>query len=311
MLATKESIPKLVKSSEVSRYSPGRVVCSSVEMGWKYIQVTRVIYDSEYLASSPRPATPDHSLVMMDTGSFSGQISYNQGCYRPYNITKYDWIIGQAFENQIDGFGELIQDDKQECAALLIHISPKFISKVAEEVAGIDGNRIELRHQVGIHDPLMTQIANALKVQLIQSDLYGNIFAETAAHLLAAHLLQKYSTYNKKLPKVKERIGKRLSTILEYIHANLHEDISIESLANISYMSPYYFIRWFKKQSGETPYQFILRQRMDRAKQLLINTDKPVIEIASETGYGYSCNFSNAFKQYTGITPKSFRNSNQ
>lgn len=307
MLAKKKVAPDVVDSGEVARYSPGRVELSSKDRGWANLLVTRVVHDAQYLVSSPQPATPDHCLVMLDAGGLKGQLSYNQGRYRPCNLIKGDWIIGQAYENAIDLSGEILLDSEKEFATLVIHLSPKILAVVAEDMVGVDQDKIELKHQVNVRDPLMAQIADLFKNQLYREDRYGKVYAETASHLLAAHLLQNYCLNPGAMPEVKGRLGKRMARVLEYIQENLHEEISIESMANVAHMSPFYFIRCFKKQVGKTPYQFIVQRRMEKAKYLLRNTNKPVIEIASETGYGYACNFSNAFKHYTGMTPNRYR----
>lgn len=310
MLSDKKVIPKLIDSGELSLYSPCQVQLSSKDRGWKNILLTRFVHDAQYLVSSPRPATPDHSIVMLDAGAMKGQFSYNQGRYRPCNMHKGDWIIGQAFENHFDGFGDIQQDKGQEFATLVIHLSPKLLAVVAADVMGIDNDKIELIHQINVRDPLMTQIANVLKGQLYHGNIYGEVYAETAAHMLAAHLLQNYCVQRKRLPEVKGRIsGNRMGKVLDYIHENLHEEISIESIAKVAHMSPFYFIKLFKKHLGQTPYQFIVHQRMEKAKHLLRNTNRPVIQIALETGYSYACNFSNAFKQSTGMSPINYRKS--
>jgi AraC family transcriptional regulator len=308
VLAKKEIIPKFVNSGELYHYSSGQVELSSKESNWNHLLVTRFVYDSQYLTSSPWPATPDHSIIMLDAGEMQGWFSYNQGRYRSCEFAKGDWIIGQAFENHLDVFGDILREKGHEFAMLVIHLSPKLLAETAEELTGIDGDKIELRHQINVRDPLMAQIANVLKHQIYKGDLYGKLYAETAAHLLAVHLLQNYCVHGLLPPKINGRLGNRLGKVLDYVQDNLHAEISIEGLSNVAHMSPYYFIKWFKKQLGETPYQFIMRRRMEKAKHLLKSTEYPLKEIASEIGYGYACNFSNAFKQHTGMTPIGYRN---
>lgn len=135
MLSDKKVIPKLVDSGELPLYSPCQVQLSSKDRGWKNILLTRFVHDAQYFVSSPRPATPDHSIVMLDAGAIKGQFSYNQGRYRPCNML--DWIIGQAFESHFDGFGDIQRDKGQEFATLVIHLSPKLLAMVAADVVGI------------------------------------------------------------------------------------------------------------------------------------------------------------------------------
>lgn len=63
----------------------------------------------------------------------------------------------------------------------------------------------------------------------------------------------------------------------------------------------------FKKETGTSVYDFLIRTRMEKAKELLIQTDKKIYEIADMVGYGYSQHFSNSFKKYFDCTISEFR----
>lgn len=297
-------VPNLVDSTELGQYSPARVELSSKDKGWKGLLLTRYIYANRRVDSSPRPATQDHAMLLVDAGEQQGEYTYNHSRWRPYSMRKGDWAIGQAYENHFDWRGEAVSGHDNEVATITIHLSPKLLSQVATEVVGIDGNRIELLHQTNIRDPLISQLAVAIKAEIRRDGLYGQLFAETISLVLAAHLLKNYCTQHYRIQEIKGKLlAKRLRPVLDYIHAHLHQEITIDVMARLAYLSPYYFARVFKKSTGETPYQFILRERMEKAMYLLRNTDKLVTQIAADVGYSYLSNFSSAFKQSTGMTP--------
>lgn len=72
-------------------------------------------------------------------------------------------------------------------------------------------------------------------------------------------------------------------------------------------MSQFHFGRLFKQSLSLSPYQYLLQQRVERAKQLLQQTNKPVMEIALECGFNSHSHLGRKFRQLTGITPKAYR----
>lgn len=96
-------------------------------------------------------------------------------------------------------------------------------------------------------------------------------------------------------------------TIL-YIKNNYKNTISLSDLASHVRLSPFYFSRIFKKQTSYSPYEYILKTRIDKAKELLKKTNMTVLEIAYATGFNDGSNFINKFHKRSGFTPKEFRN---
>ena len=85
------------------------------------------------------------------------------------------------------------------------------------------------------------------------------------------------------------------------------EEITVEQLAKLSRMSKYHFIRVFRSLTGDTPYRYLLLYRIDRSKQLLLDTHMTVQEIADACGFSSSKNYIAAFRSCTGLTPGKFR----
>lgn len=92
-----------------------------------------------------------------------------------------------------------------------------------------------------------------------------------------------------------------------YIEEHLAEKIYVEELANLSYMNEQYFMRVFKKTTGQSVTEYITGRRMQIAADLLRNTDKTVSFIAGATGSGDDSYFTKVFKKYSGYTPKEYR----
>lgn len=93
----------------------------------------------------------------------------------------------------------------------------------------------------------------------------------------------------------------------EYINAHLEDDISLDDISGYVYLSPIYFSRYFKKCTGENFSSYLIRKRIEKAKELLSETNLKVYQIGEKTGFGSIYYFNRVFKQYTGLTPNEYR----
>ena len=96
----------------------------------------------------------------------------------------------------------------------------------------------------------------------------------------------------------------------EYIHENYNKDLSVETLASIVYLTPDYLSRLFKKATGKSLSQYIRQYRMERARELLLHTNKKVIQIGIDVGYSNYSYFCQSFREYYGASPEKYRQEN-
>lgn len=104
-----------------------------------------------------------------------------------------------------------------------------------------------------------------------------------------------------------KQFTRELGKAVSYMRQHFMQEITIEELAGCVSVSPYHFIRLFKKQYGITPHQYLLAMRLDCARFYLRSGDKTVKEIAFSCGFQSENNFCVAFKKQTGITPTNYR----
>ncbi len=101
------------------------------------------------------------------------------------------------------------------------------------------------------------------------------------------------------------------ATIIEetisYINENISSQLTLETLAERASLSPFYFTRIFKKETGFSPYQYVLYARINYAKFLLKNTETPVKEISFLCGFTSESRFCTSFKQWVNTTPTIYR----
>lgn len=98
-----------------------------------------------------------------------------------------------------------------------------------------------------------------------------------------------------------------LRRVLERIEAGLAEDHSLERLSAEAGLNASHFSRAFKQSMGVSPHRHLVRRRIERARELLMATDLPILHVALEVGYGSQSHFTTAFRKATGITPRRYR----
>jgi AraC family transcriptional regulator len=99
----------------------------------------------------------------------------------------------------------------------------------------------------------------------------------------------------------------RAARTQELVEANLSREISLGELARAAGLSRFHFLRSFKRSTGETPYQYVLRRRIETAQTMLREQSPSVEAIAAAVGFSSSTRFIRAFRLKTGITPGAYR----
>lgn len=98
-----------------------------------------------------------------------------------------------------------------------------------------------------------------------------------------------------------------LKNVIHYINDNITEKIEIQQLTEMTKWSHHHFIRTFTKYINQTPYQYILKKKIEKAKAIICESDTSLSIIAIDVGFSSYSNFCNAFKKETGKTPEMFR----
>lgn len=105
----------------------------------------------------------------------------------------------------------------------------------------------------------------------------------------------------------KERKNTALANSIKYyLEAHHSEDISLDSLSSSMYISPTYMSKLFKQETGDSPINYLISVRMEKAKELLTNQELTIKEVATSVGYQDAYHFSKLFKKWTGTSPREF-----
>ena len=189
---------------------------------------------------------------------------------------------------------------------LAVMIEPRFLEQIA-----IESNfpsSVELVRSFKQRDRTFELIIQSMQTEIQQANWGSQIYLDALANLLAVHLLRNYTTAQPQPRKIQGLGHARLNQVLNYIEAHLEQEIQLADLAQIAELSQSHFTILFKRSLHLTPWQYILQQRIERAKPLLKQRDRSLSTIALQCGFNSQSHFTQQFRKLTGLTPNVYRN---
>ena len=189
-------------------------------------------------------------------------------------------------------------------------LEPAFLHKVAEEIFDIPALELQLKAVNKQHDPLITDVANMLSREALNSDSASSLLAESAATQLAVHLVRHYTER-----PLQERLGRparphrAVVRASEYIHDNYARGLRLADIAEAAHLSPFHLIRLFRQSTGKTPHQYLIQVRVNKARSLLSAGagSGSLADVAAAVGFVDQSHLTRHFKRVLGLTPKQLR----
>jgi transcriptional regulator GlxA family with amidase domain len=100
---------------------------------------------------------------------------------------------------------------------------------------------------------------------------------------------------------------RRVRRVREYVEVHFGESIDLSQLAGVAGLSVHHFARQFKQSAGVTPHLYLTQKRVERAREMLVQTDLSLAEIANAVGFFDQGHLARHFRQMVGTTPREFR----
>ena len=185
-----------------------------------------------------------------------------------------------------------------EWIALLVE--PAFLRGAARH------GPVELRARFGVDDPLLRQLLLALREEARDGG-DGGAYAEQLGGAVAARLVRDYGVREPGLSRRGGLPADKLRSVVRYIQDHLDGNLPLPGLAGLLQMNVHSFVRSFRRSMGLPPHQYVLRQRIARAKALLEETPLSLAEVALRSGFANQSNFTTAFRRIARLTPGAYR----
>ncbi|MDB5875291.1 MAG: transcriptional regulator, AraC family [Ramlibacter sp.] len=270
----------------------------SLDAGWHSL-LLRAYDDPRRVDEFRTPAVADHLLVLVTAGTCEIEARY-AGRWRKTRYTPGH--IGMTAPGQEV---TLRWDGPTAHSTLQLHLPAATLQSVAQELSCRDPTRLNLPSLLTSMDPVIENVM--LSLQRAMKSGVPDIYGETAAQFLAAHLLLRHGGLGELAAAGPD--DRRLRRVDAYIRENLGTSISLEDIAREAGMSRFHLLRLFKDAYGETPYKRLTRLRIEQAQALLAGSRKAVTEIAFLCGYENPAHFASAFRRHVGVSPSVYRQS--
>lgn len=219
-------------------------------------------------------------------------------------------IIPSNVEMKID-FPEASKHNPTQCLALAIdHFKINETLQFLNERYPKEGQnnfwKLDHDNYFFYNNIELASTINKLIKECMSSSITKDALADLTLQELLVRIIQTQTAKTLDTNKLTDK-NNPMVPVLEYIRANIRENINLKELSNKACMSPTSFYRYFKRELGMSPIEFILNEKIKQAKQLLKDPNIQINEVSYASGFEDSNYFIRIFKKYEGVTPKQYQ----
>jgi AraC-like DNA-binding protein len=222
-------------------------------------------------------------------------------------------VIVPANETMVIDFPEAQTGNPTQCIALAVDST--YLNSTLQYLNNYYNSSPEDKHDWKLqfnqyhfdNDTEVTDLINKLIRVCSSVDKAKNIFADLNLKELLIRLVQSQHLQQVALESSDSTNHSRLHYVIHYIHEHLTEKIPVDTLTRKAYLSRNMFFKWFKEQFGITPLEYINRERIKLAKQLLSDKRNSITTVSLQCGFSDVNYFVRLFKKTEGITPGAYQ----
>lgn len=203
------------------------------------------------------------------------------------------------------GFGGRFHCDGRPLASN-VFISRDRLERSAEAMGF--GRTPELLPRLNFEDSKLFAILSLISAEAEASETHSRLFLERLLDLLCVQLLRGHAAFP--IHPLDYGAGLRpfqVRRVTDYMVQHLDEPIGLQGLADLLGLSRFHFCTAFRQATGSTPHHWLVRLRMERARQLLLDERLSITEVALGVGYQTPSSFAQAFRAMVGATPTEYR----
>ncbi|PVZ66325.1 helix-turn-helix domain-containing protein [Pelagibaculum spongiae] len=185
-----------------------------------------------------------------------------------------------------------------------LYFEGRHLKQLAEKISDKECRYLQLEDLTFTDDLWISNLCQQLILPLDWQDKSDQLALENASQMLMLHLIKQYGNIDWKTPQVRGGLAPSvLRKLTDYIDQYLDQKLTVTELAQVAQLSEYHLCRMFKQSTGQTLQQFVMQQRLETAKTLLLQGNLSVQQVALNCGFSSASHFSKRFSQKYQKTP--------
>ena len=187
---------------------------------------------------------------------------------------------------------------------LTLTISDFALTAASGAASGI----VELRKDPDLADARVGALVAAVNAERVAGFPSGRLFLDSVEQALAVTLIERYAVRRPSPEVFRGGLGPaRLRKVTEFVDAKIDSDLRLQDMAEAVKLSVAHFSQMFRTSTGQSPHQFVLRHRIDRAKEILRTAEVGILDVALSCGFKTQQHFARVFRQVCGVSPTEYR----
>ena len=208
--------------------------------------------------------------------------------------------------------GELILPSRHEGKWIGLMNAPHLELGISDSAlmgaSGRANGEVELPIYRKFADSRLGPLAAAVHAEVVAGFPSGRLFLDSVEQAIAVALVNGHAVRHCPVQIYRGGLGSaRLRRVKELVDAKMEDDLSLDEMAQSLGLSTAHFARMFRKSTGETPHQFVLRQKIERAKAMLRAPDARVLDVAMACGFKTQQHFAQVFRDVCRVSPTEYR----
>jgi AraC family transcriptional regulator len=189
-----------------------------------------------------------------------------------------------------------------------LYLDPDLVARTVQDRFELDPRTVELTNAVGGQAPTLSALFAGMLAQIEMPGFSSRLVLDSLLQAFMVQLISERSTIAMVTASAPHSLApRRLRRVLDFMEANLADDLELDDLVAVAGSSRFHFAHAFRDATGFPPYRYLVHRRVEAAKTLLLSGDLSIEAIALQCGFKSGAQLAVMFKQMFGATPSRFR----
>jgi AraC family transcriptional regulator len=287
----------LIVPDEVPLWVPGQLTVRNPAEGWQGISVRGYRYAGLDVTVPP---IRDYTIV-----------AYRRGTTGMRRQVDGEWVSETMRPGDVSLLTRAADSHwiwPDDIEVVHVYLTVDELAATCRQMYEREVEDVELLDEVKADDPAIHAAVMAIAREAAQGGAGSRLLVDSLSCQLAVQILRRHAHVLFREPDASDGLTFRQErAVRDYVAVHLGENISLDDLAGSVALSRFHFARMFRQSVGISPHEFVLQQRLARARALLSRTNAPLLDVAASCGFADQSHMNRVFRKRTGLTPGQFR----